>query len=68
MTVKFGKRETRGGGWSLEVRRSGQLIGHIHRGPDSDVYRYFRSADNELTPAYESTDLEALKRQVQSNP
>ncbi len=68
MTIDFKEKETLGGGWSLEVRRSGILLGHIRQRPDTGAYRYFRGPHNELTPSYENADLEALKEQVTDNP
>lgn len=68
MGLEFKKNETLGGGWSLEVRRAGFLVGHIRKRPDTSAYCYFRGSDNILSPSYENADLEVLKRQVSSNP
>lgn len=68
MPMEFREKQTLGGGWSLEVRQPGVLLGHIRKRPDTGAYRYFRGPHNELTATYEDVDLEALKRQVAANP
>jgi hypothetical protein len=68
MNLEFIEKNTLGGGWSLEVRRSAILLGHIRRRPDTGAYRYFRGPHNELTPCYENTDLEALKDRIKTHP
>ena len=62
--LKFIEKSTLGGGWSVEVRRSGILLGHIRRRPDTGAYRYFRGPHNELTASAEEHDLETLKRRL----
>ncbi len=69
MKVKFGKEKgTLGYNWSQEVRHSGLLVGYIRRAQGSDVYRYYRGRQNLLTPTYENSSLDAIKRQIEENP
>ena len=62
--VEFVEKSTLGGGWSLEVKRSGVLVGHVRRRPDTGAYRYFRGPHNQLTASLEERDLETLKRRL----
>ena len=66
MTLQFKELSTLGAGWSLEVRRSLVLIGHVRRNPSTGGYQYFHGPDNELTPSREEADLESLKAWVQA--
>lgn len=68
MTMEFKEKETLGLDWSLEVRRSGILIGHIRKHPTSGIYRYFDGPRNELTSSLEDEDLAKLKRKVSDTP
>jgi hypothetical protein len=66
--VEFNRQDTLGGGFSIQVVNHGMLAGHIRKRPDTGAFRYYRGVHNELTPADEDQDLEALKRRVRQNP
>jgi len=66
MALQFKERSTLGAAWSLEVRRSLVLIGHVRRNPSTGGYQYFHGPDNVLTPSREDADLESLKGWVET--
>jgi hypothetical protein len=66
--VEFNIRDNLGGSFSIDVLNHGMLAGHIRKRPDTGASRYYRGVHNELTPADEDRDLEALKRRVKQNP
>jgi hypothetical protein len=62
--IKYKEKQTLGGAWSLEVMSGWRLIGHIRKNASTGAYSYFDGPRNELTPAMEDWDLDALKRKV----
>ena len=66
--VEFDRRDTLGGGFTIDVLSHRLLAGQIRKRPDTGAFRYYRGAHNQLTPAYEDRDLEALKLRVRQNP
>ncbi len=62
--VTFKEKHTLGGGWSVEVRLVGALVGHIRRSPLDDRYLYYRGPDNILNASESDSDLEALKERI----
>jgi hypothetical protein len=66
--VEFERRDTLGGGFTIDVLNQRMLAGQIRKRPDTGAFRYYRGVHNQLTPADEDLDLEALKRRVKQNP
>ena len=66
--IEYREIQTLGGGWSVEVRKSGALLGHIRKRPDTGAFAYYRGAANVLTASLESGDLADLKKQVEQKP
>ena len=52
MMVEFKRRDTLGGGLSIEVRNDGLIVGHIRKRPDTGAFRYFRGESNDLSAVY----------------
>jgi hypothetical protein len=65
--VEFDVGEMLDPGWSVAVRLSGVVVGHIRPHPPTGTFRYVRKLD-EVRPFYEDRNLASLMRRVSVRP
>ena len=68
MAIEFRERRTQEQDFRLEVRKAGELLGHVRRG-DGGFFQYYRGALGALdgvTFEFEDDDLDRLKKRIAS--